>query len=151
MKLNLLNIVLIVVFLFIILSVLLTSNTVVIPYTESTIFKKEFPYEGFSNYGNLDGSFNSDSVFTENSLSAPSGANCAKVYGMDGLFCAPGIADKPLDKFSALKSSKDCVGNSSGLSNSTGALCLDSDTAAMLKTRGGNMTSGDSQIGGYSK
>ena len=147
MKLNLINIILIVVFLFIILSVLLTSNTVVIPYTESTIFKKEFPYEGFSNYGNLDGTINSDSTINDNLISASSGAACAKVYGIDGLFCAPGVADKPIDKFSALKSSKECLGNSSGLSNSTGPLCLDSDTASMLKTRGGNAVGGESKIG----
>ena len=77
---------------------MLASNTVVIPYTESTIFKKEFPYEGFSNYGNLDGTINSDSTINDNLISASSGAACAKVYGIDGLFCAPGVADKPIDK-----------------------------------------------------
>lgn len=151
MKFNSINLILIVVFLFIISSVTLVSNTVVMPYSESTIFSKEFPYEGFSNYGNLDGGFNTDSVFTENSLGCTKNVDCLKVQGIDGLFCKPYVADKPIDKFSALESNKQCTGKSSGLSNSMGGLCLDANMEAMLKTRGGNASGSDSNIGGCGK
>ena len=53
-----------------------------------------------------------------------------------------------LDQFSSAVGSPECVGKSSGLSNSTGPLCLSEDQKRLLQTRGGNATGMDSQIGG---
>jgi len=59
----------------------------------------------------------------------------------------PYIADNSIDKFSELKGNPSCFGNSSGLSNSLGSLCLDNDLSNALKTRGGNQTGANMQIG----
>jgi len=77
----------------------------------------------------------------------PTSAECSKVHGFNGLFCKPYAADKNIDPFSSVQGSTDCIGKSSGLSNSTGGLCLDSNLSNMLKTRGGNQTGADMQIG----
>lgn len=53
----------------------------------------------------------------------------------------------PIDKFSGTKGSIDCDIISSGLSNSKGGLCLSDSQQQLLRTRGGNATGGDSQIG----
>jgi hypothetical protein len=61
------------------------------------------------------------------------------------------ISDIPvqtIDVFSTSVGSPTCVGKSSGLSNSTGSLCLTDNMMQMLQTRGGNSTGPDSQIGG---
>lgn len=58
------------------------------------------------------------------------------------------IPVKTIDVFSTSVGSPTCVGKSSGLSNSTGALCLSDNMTQMLQTRGGNSTGPDSQIGG---
>lgn len=58
------------------------------------------------------------------------------------------IQVKTIDVFSTSVGSPTCVGKSSGLSNSTGSLCLTDNMMQMLQTRGGNSTGPDSQIGG---
>lgn len=55
--------------------------------------------------------------------------------------------EKPLDIFSGTKGSILCDSVSSNLSNSQGGLCLNDMQQKMLRTRGGNSTGGDSQIG----
>lgn len=67
-----------------------------------------------------------------------------KVEGF-GLMPAPYGKEVPIDRFSSLKSDKSCT--PSPYSTSTGFLCMDKDTERLLRTRGGNITSGDSQIG----
>jgi hypothetical protein len=67
-----------------------------------------------------------------------------KVEGF-GLMPAPYGIETPIDRFSSLKSDKSCT--PSPYSTSTGFLCMDKDTERLLRTRGGNITSGDSQIG----
>ena len=61
------------------------------------------------------------------------------------------ISDIPvqtIDVFSTSVGSPTCIGKSTGLTNSTGALCLSDNMMQMLQTRGGNSTGPDSQIGG---
>lgn len=58
------------------------------------------------------------------------------------------IPVQTIDVFSTSVGSPTCVGKSSGLSNSTGSLCLTDNMMQMLQTRGGNSTGHDSQIGG---
>jgi hypothetical protein len=137
MKANLLNIILAVVIFTVVASTLMISTTIVQPYSEDTIFTQQFPYEGFSNYSNTTDSTNTDSKVSE----------CTKVYGFDGLFCKPYVADNSLDKFSEVKGDPSCFGKSSGLSNSMGSLCLDNNLSEMLRTRGGNQTGASMEIG----
>ena len=73
--------------------------------------------------------------------------------GVLGLFEADGIKASPLqalslsDPVSGLKGSPSCVGISNGLSNSLGGLCLSPEIKTQFATRGGNMSSGNFQIG----
>ena len=146
MKANLLNIILAVVIFTIVASTLLISTTMVQPYSEDTIFARQFPYEGFSNYSNTNDKPNTDGGINDY-LMQGSGAECTKVYGFDGLFCKPYVADSSIDKFSEIKGDASCLGKSSGLSNSMGGLCLDANMQNMLKTRGGNQTGAPMEIG----
>ena len=70
-----------------------------------------------------------------------------KKEGFAGLEGTSYGADTPIDKFSGTKGSAECVGKSSGLTNSKGGLCLTDSQQSLLRTRGGNATGGDSQIG----
>lgn len=56
-------------------------------------------------------------------------------------------AESLSDPISQLSSSPSCVGQSSGLSNSTGGLCFSPQMVQLLKTRGNNANSQPSQIG----
>lgn len=148
MKKNISNVIFTVVIFTIIAGVLLVSSTKsnsYVPYTRSVYH----PYEGFSdyssslNYSNIKGQ-DTDNYINEMSINKQN-TNC--VYGFNGLFCAPGVADNSIDLFSNTKSSLDCIGKSSGLTGSMGGLCLDNNLTGMLRTRGGNQTTGNMQIG----
>jgi len=95
------------------------------PYYSNSIFRKEYPYEPFSSVPSVSSSPPNVKPNPDNSL----------FQGTD--FNTP---EKPLDLFSQLKSSPECVGSSAGLYNSTGGLCLSSDAMNALKTRGGNQS-----------
>jgi hypothetical protein len=146
MKANLMNIILAVVIFAVIASTLMISTTVVQPYSEDTIFAKQFPYEGFSNYSNVNDTPNGDAgvnkFLIDNKVS-----DCTKIYGFNGLFCKPFVADNSIDKFSEVKGDPACFGKSSGLSNSMGSLCLDKNLSEMLRTRGGNQSGAPMEIG----
>ena len=146
MKASLLNIILAVVIFTVIAATLLISTTAVHPYSEDTIFAKQFPYEGFSNYGNVNNTPNADADVNA-FLLKESVADCTKIYGFDGLFCKPYVADSSIDKFSEIKGSPAAFGKSSGLSNSMGSLSLDANAQKMLQTRGGNQTGAPMEIG----
>ena len=146
MKANLFNIILAVVIFTVVASTLMISTTVVQPYSEDTIFAQQFPYEGFSNYSNVNDSPNTDAGIN-NFLLDTKVSECTKVYGFNGLFCKPYVADNSLDKFSEVKGDPSCFGKSSGLSNSMGSLCLDKNLSEMLRTRGGNQTGASMEIG----
>ena len=113
MKASILNIILAVVIFTIIAATLLISTTVVQPYSEDTIFAKQFPYEGFSNYGNSNNDKPNTDAGIDKFLIQNSGADCTKVYGFDGLFCKPNVADSRIDKFSEVKGDPSCFGKCS--------------------------------------
>ena len=58
-----------------------------------------------------------------------------------------GSSSDKIDIFSGTPGSLDCGPNSSNLTNSMGGLCLTKTQTNLLKTRGGNATGGESQIG----
>jgi hypothetical protein len=148
MKNNILNVIIAVIFFSVIVSTLMISSTIVQPYSPDSIFSKQFPYEGFSNYNysNTNGSPNTESGINDFLINKNT-ASCTKVHGFNGLFCKPYVADKSIDLFSEAKSSPSCFGKSSGLSNSLGSLCLDDKLTNALHTRGGNQTGANMQIG----
>lgn len=104
------------------------------PYYSNSIFRKEYPYEPFSTLPTISSSLSTPSVPVAPPAAKPTTDN-SLFQGAD--FNAP---EKPLDLFSQLKSSPECVGSSAGLYNSTGGLCLSSDAMKALKTRGGNQS-----------
>jgi hypothetical protein len=153
MKKNLLNVVVTVVIFTFIAGVLLTSCTncnSYLPYRRGHYTS----YEGFSdynprnklNYSSIDKNQNTDSDVNNYSIIEENTDN-ERHYGFNGLFSKPGVVDSNIDIFSNAKGSPSCFGNSSGLSNSMGSLCLDNNLTTLLRTRGGNQTSGDMQIG----
>jgi hypothetical protein len=150
MKSGLFNIIVSVVVVSAIIISLLCSCSNVRPYSKDNVFAHEFPYEGFSgmssNYTNNDPKA-SDSGITKFLINNPNGFDCKKVHGFDGLFCKPDAADNKIDKFSEVDGDPKCFGQSSGLSNSKGSLCLGNDLTRMLQTRGGNQTGGPDQYG----
>lgn len=148
MKFNMLNLIVAVVIFTVIMGTLMCSCTVVHPYNPDTIFSKQFNYEGFHDmeYVNTMGNTVVDNVSNVHSMNDDK-PECNKIYGFDGLFCKPYVADKTVDVFSQVNGSTSCIGQSSSLSNSKGGLCLDKNLTALLKTRGGNQTGGAYQIG----
>jgi len=151
MKKNILNVVVTVVIFTFIAGVLLTSCTncnSYLPYRRGQYTS----YEGFSNYNSslnyssINNESNLDSNINDNLINEQT-ANCERVFGFNGLFCKPGVADNTIDVFSNAKGSPSCFGSSSGLSNSMGSLCLDNNLTTLLKTRGGNQTNSHMQIG----
>ena len=148
MKSSTFNIIISVIVISVIIFSMLCSCSTVRPYSPSTIFSHEYPYEGFANleYLNNDAKTN-DLVVNKHLLENQNAADCKKVHGFNGLFCKPGVADNKIDKFSGVEGDSKCFGQSSGLSNSKGSLCLGSDLTRLLQTRGGNQTGGPSQIG----
>jgi hypothetical protein len=150
MKSSLFNIVISVIVVSVLIVSILCSCSTVLPYSPESLFTRQYPYEGFHgmsiSYTNND-SKQSDSGITSFLLNEPNRFDCKKVHGIDGLFCKPDSAPSKLDKFSDVKGDSKCDGQSSGLSNSKGGLCLGSDLTRLLQTRGGNQTSGPDQYG----
>jgi hypothetical protein len=119
----------------------------VMPYSPSEIFAKQFKYEGFTSLGYSSNLENAAMDTKTSFLINGDTGDCKKVYGFDGLFCKPYVADVNIDQFSGTKGSPAAFGASSGLSNSTGSLVLSADQVALLKTRGGNQTGAAAEIG----
>ena len=69
------------------------------------------------------------------------------VFEAQGLKAAPLDAPPLVDPVSKLRGSPECVGNSSGYSNSLGGLCLSDEVKKQFASRGGNSSSGEMQIG----
>jgi hypothetical protein len=122
-----------------------------VPYSENTIFSKEYPYEGFTathhaeQYGNSNTNKVVDSY--QSFLTTGDNTDCKKIYGFDGLYCKPYVADNKIDAFGDTEGSLNCIAKSSGLSNSRGGLCLSETQKQLLMTRGGNQTGTPMQIG----
>ena len=141
MKSSLFNVVTAVIVITVILMSIMCSCATVQPYSPDTLFSHQYPYEGFANleYLNNDPK-TSDLMVNKHLLENQNAADCKKVRGFDGLFCKPYVADNTIDKFSAVQGDPKCFGQSSGLSNSKGSLCLGDNLTRMLQTRGGNQT-----------
>ena len=157
MKFNTTILLAIVVFVIIILSTCAGCSKFV-PYNSPGAFSKEYAYEGFNTVHNpLDTARNPTEYSTKTAHGALDTYNsflisgdadaCKKIYGFDGLYCKPYEADKKIDPFSDTKGSAACIGNSSGLTNSQGGLCLNDQQKQLLLTRGGNAAAPDSKIG----
>ena len=115
------------------------------PNQEDSSAKNAATTEGFA--GNVLKYFNKDETndFHGAYSVGTNGQDCKKLYGFDGLFCTPGVADKSLDIYATADGKLDCEG--SGLTNSRGSLCLDENQRNMLRTRGGNNTGKDAEVG----
>ena len=115
------------------------------PNQEDSAAKNAATTEGFA--GNMLKYFNKDETndFHGAYSVGTNGQDCQKLYGFDGLFCTPGVADKSLDIYATADGKLDCEG--SGLTNSRGSLCLDENQRNMLRTRGGNNTGKDAEVG----
>ena len=108
------------------------------PYNSTSVFGKEYPYEGFVSFPSfMSEPTASPSVRTTPPTHLAVSPVTSDSYYQGSDFNAP---EKPLDLFSHLKGSQDCVGSSAGLHNSTGGLCLSGDAMKALKTRGGNQS-----------
>jgi hypothetical protein len=122
-----------------------------VPYNSVGAFSKEYAYEGFTTthesgeYGSTKTNIPIDSH--KSFLINPDADKCKKIYGFDGLYCKPYEADNKIDPFSDTHGSLECIGSSSGLTNSAGGLCLSESQKQMLMTRGGNQTGAPMQIG----
>jgi hypothetical protein len=120
------------------------------PYDEKTVFSHMYPYEGFEQFHHkteytLNSTGKDDTM--KSFLIGGDSTDCKKVYGLDGLFCSPNAKIDKIDVFGDVKGDPTCSGKSSGLSNSKGALCLNSTQLNLLRTRGGNQAGLPSQIG----
>jgi hypothetical protein len=112
--------------LFVVLSLVMGTCNVQ-PYSSDSLFKHEYPYEGFE-------------TKKENMKDGDK-----KVEGFEGLMPAPFAENKMLDPFFKAETKPECQG--SGLTKGNGSLCLTPELEMLLKTRGKNATGGESQIG----
>ena len=126
--------------LFVVIFVSLSSVPVVLTYSKSELFSKEFPYEGFAGVADAAVSVNSSVPATGSTTTEP-----VLVTGFNGLQSSPSAPETPLDIFSQLPVGGKC--GPSPYSNSQGYLCMDKNASAMLTQRGGNATGKDAQIG----
>ena len=113
--------------LFVVLSLVMGTCNVK-PYSNDSLFKHEYPYEGFE-------------MKTQEKISNGE----KKVEGFEGLMPAPFAENKMLDPFFKAETKPECQG--SGLTKGNGSLCLTPELQMLLKTRGKNATGGESQIG----
>jgi hypothetical protein len=141
-----------IVILLIVLALTMSTSCSVIPYSPNSLYSRYGPFEGYRNMKPVNYStypennaIDMKDRFKINDTSADK--NAQRVFGFDGLFGPYETSDDHLDIYSTAKSSLTCGFTSSGLSNSTGYLCLDDKQQNMLRTRGGNQSGCSSQIG----
>lgn len=115
-----LNFFIILLFIVLIISSMVSSCSVYKPATE-LLYNGMYPYteEGFSN-----------TVSVENPI---------KLTGFDGLLSSPGAEHSLNDIYIGTKSDSKC--QSYGYTNSNGNLCFDENQIKLLRTRGGNCNS----------
>ena len=153
--------------------VIMTSSagSVVLPYSQDTLFSKQFHYEGMEPLAGSDFSVDAPKPDAKKPVAdakkpvvadakkpvadnkkpvvqswsewllgkpAPKKEDAKKVEGFESLMPAPYAESKVLDRFSHVSAGPQCVGQSSGLVNSLGGLCLSEEDRKMLTTRGGN-------------
>ena len=136
------------------------------PYSENNIFSKQFPFEAMTNNNDM---INNDQLSPVTSpsifLSPVSNMNTQELLNQlspvanneinisesfSNLNSSPYISTEKniqIDIFSGTPGSLDCNSKSSNLTNSKGGLCLTQTQINLLKTRGGNASGGDAQIG----
>lgn len=102
------------------------------------------PMEGFSSISNANDDVRVDNYTVVNKEGAKSG--CKTILGFNGLFCDPNAESIKVDPFVDAPGDIN-VPNHFGLTNSKGELQLNDSQVALLRTRGGNSTGRDSQIG----
>jgi hypothetical protein len=130
-----------------VIAISLCCSTAVLPYSSNDIFTKEYPYEGFTSLGYTDSATHSNLDNKTSYLINGDVSDCKKVYGFDGLFCKPGVADSKIDPFGETHGDSAAFGASSGLSNSMGSIVLSKEQLKLLQTRGGNQTGAPAEIG----
>jgi hypothetical protein len=118
--------------LFVIIALSLSMPSVM-PYHKDSLFSKEFPYEGFSEY------------VSESKPNTNPNNSKTVVEGFEGLQSSPLNSFKTIDIFSAFSGNSSCTPYP--YSNSQGYLCMDAHAIQLLSTRGGNATGNPSQIG----
>lgn len=144
-RMSMLTIFLLILLLVILLTSMCVSCMSFKPYRADTVFSKEYVFEGFTatkpdtSYTNAADGNNIDSTYSSYLLK-DTDKKCKKVHGFNGVYCDPADDVNKLDAFGEVKGDLGCVGQSSGLSNSTGALCLDENQKQLLSTRGGNQS-----------
>jgi len=151
----------------------------VMPYSPSTIFSKQFVYEGMENDSDnkktessssssetdkpkpktddeklaeelaklMEETKKAEPKTTEPNKDESKKEEPKKVEGFQGLQPSPYENERTIDPFGQTPGSLQCDSRSSGLHNSRGGLCLTKEQLNLLKTRGGNSTGGDFQIG----
>ena len=142
MKVNIFNILVIILFILVIASATMLSCSNFEPHYQDSIFKKHSKFEGFkSDRKLLDYSSKENNAAIDTNkqylMTKPEGG-CKKLFGFEGIYCTPMTESSKIDTIGTTKGSIDCVGKSSGLSNSMGGLCLDESQIKLLSTRGGN-------------
>ena len=124
-------------------------NGAYLPYVKTNIFKNyQHSYEGYTSY--LQPSdFTTTSA--EQSLNSQITSQSIQPISMSSskskILSAPYNENRVLNSFSNSVGTLNCTGSGSGYSNSGGSLCLTPEQIQLLKTRGGNSTGDDSQIG----
>ena len=135
---------------------LLSTSCSVLPYRVVAKNLQESPYEeGFRSvieYTTYPSNGVIDAVVESTGDNVGIGSNRdsnnssgTRIQGFSGLLASPTANEKPLDIFSQSKSGTDC--KSYGYTNSQGNLCMDSQQIALLRSRGGNATGLDANIG----
>ena len=151
----------------------------VMPYSPSTIFSKQFVYEGMENDSDnkktessssssetdkpkpktddeklaeelaklMEETKKAEPKTTEPNKDESKKEEPKKVEGFQGLQPSPYENERTIDPFGQTPGSLQYDSRSSGLHNSRGGLCLTKEQLNLLKTRGGNSTGGDFQIG----
>lgn len=113
-----------------------------------SIFLFGYTWEGFKGgveYSTYPANENTDTYTGALLDQEKANVECKRVWGYNGLFCSPETGDKPIDPFFNSGSSMNCEG--SGLTKSSGNVCLNEQQRRLLTTRGGNASGGDAQIG----
>ena len=142
----------------VIIAIHMTARSVM-PYSPSGPYVNQTAFEGFItkpdkaprlNYSTYPDNVAIDQRVQNDIVQPPmTDTTFQRLWGFDGLFGSSNANDNNIDIYSTAPGGMDCANNSNGMSNSMGYLCLDANQIKLLKTRGGNITAAQSQIGAY--
>ena len=108
------------------------SSLQYIPYSFTNSELYMYPYEGFSGDQDITPLYLDPQKQTDTSYDIP------RTELLSG--CSLSQPNTIISRISDLPGSASCIGNSSGLTNSLGGICLDPDTIQQIKTRGNNFS-----------